>query len=229
MGYIQQMEKSKPYKMYQTFKMCQSLKHTCGQQIFATLIPLVLALLYKLLRKGQKISDENGNGLKIKHSQNQKLYSPPIKFSHILMLNSKLFQHVMHPSMAQVQYYHTRCQLVPRDQLLLPQGHCRKRRKTSQIKRESLACIFGVKRFHSYMYILGHHFIPVTDHKPLITLFNEEKPIPTQAAPRILRWALTLAAYEYTNCRALQYRWIEQQECGEYASIIMRIIGYCMH
>ncbi len=66
----------------------------------------------------------------------------------------------------------------------------------SQIENESLACAFGVKRFHSY--IFGHIFELVTDHKPLITIFNERKPIPTQAAPRILRWALTLATYEYT-------------------------------
>lgn len=66
----------------------------------------------------------------------------------------------------------------------------------SQIEKESLACVFGVKRFLAY--IFGHHFTLVTDHKPLITLFNESKAIPTQVSPRILRWALTLATYEYT-------------------------------
>lgn len=69
-------------------------------------------------------------------------------------------------------------------------------RNYSQIEKESLACIFGVKRFHAY--IFGHHFTLVTDHKPLITLFNESKAIPTQVSPRIVRWALTLATYEYT-------------------------------
>lgn len=38
----------------------------------------------------------------------------------------------------------------------------------------------------------------MTDHKPLISLLNEKRQIPAQAAPRIMRWALTLAAYEYT-------------------------------
>ena len=35
------------------------------------------------------------------------------------------------------------------------------------------------------------------DHKPLLTLFNEEKQIPQQASNRIQHWAWKLAAYEY--------------------------------
>ena len=69
-------------------------------------------------------------------------------------------------------------------------------RNYSQIEREGLACVFGVKKFHSY--IFGHPFTLITDHKPLITLFNEHRAIPTHAAARIQRWALTLAMYEYT-------------------------------
>ena len=73
-------------------------------------------------------------------------------------------------------------------------------RRYSQIEKEGLACVFGVKRFHAYLF--GHHFTLQTDHKPLMTLFNESKEIPTQASGRIRRWALTLAAYEYTlACR----------------------------
>ena len=54
----------------------------------------------------------------------------------------------------------------------------------------------GVQRFRSYL--LGHHFVLQTDHKPLLTLFNENKLIPQQAACRIQRWAWILASYEYT-------------------------------
>ena len=66
----------------------------------------------------------------------------------------------------------------------------------SQIEKEALSCVFGIQRFHSYLY--GHHFVLQTDHKPLLTLFNERKCVPPQASGQIQRWALKLAAYEYT-------------------------------
>ena len=65
-----------------------------------------------------------------------------------------------------------------------------------QIEKEALACVVGVTRFRSFLY--GHRFILQTDHKPLLSLFNENKSIPQQAANRIQRWALTLSSYEYT-------------------------------
>jgi len=68
-------------------------------------------------------------------------------------------------------------------------------KKYSQIEKEGLACVFGVKKFHSYLY--GHPFTLITDHKPLQTLFSESRAIPLQASSRIQRWALTLATYEY--------------------------------
>ena len=66
----------------------------------------------------------------------------------------------------------------------------------SQTEKKGLACVFGVKRFHSYLY--GHSFMLITDHKPLLSLFNAQKAIPPQASARIQRWALTLAMYDYT-------------------------------
>ena len=65
-------------------------------------------------------------------------------------------------------------------------------RKYSQM---ALACVVGVTRFHSYLY--GHHFTLQTDHKPLLSLLNQNKPIPQQAANRIQRWVWTLASYQY--------------------------------
>lgn len=65
----------------------------------------------------------------------------------------------------------------------------------AQIEREGLACIFGVKRFHSYLY--GHKFELVTDHKPLLSLFEEKRSISPQASGRIQRWALLLNMYQY--------------------------------
>ena len=58
-----------------------------------------------------------------------------------------------------------------------------------------MAYVVGVTQFHSYLY--GHHFILQMNHKPLLTLFNEEKQIPQQATNRIQRWGWKLAAYEY--------------------------------
>ena len=68
-------------------------------------------------------------------------------------------------------------------------------KKYSQIEKEALACVHGVKRFHSYLF--GHSFILQTDHEPLRTLFNHSKTLPPQTSARIQRWALTLASYEY--------------------------------
>ena len=69
-------------------------------------------------------------------------------------------------------------------------------RNYSQLEKEGLACIFGVKKFHSYLF--GHPFELVTDHKPLLTLLNEHKATSPQVSARIRRWSLILAAYEYT-------------------------------
>ena len=65
----------------------------------------------------------------------------------------------------------------------------------SQLEKEALALIFGTKRFHNYLY--GRSFTLYTDHKPLKSLLNESKAVPTLASARIQRWALTLAAYQY--------------------------------
>ena len=66
----------------------------------------------------------------------------------------------------------------------------------SQLEKEGLACVFGVKKFHSYLF--RHPFKLVTDHKPLLTLLSEYKAISPQASARVRRWSLVLSAYEYT-------------------------------
>ena len=68
-------------------------------------------------------------------------------------------------------------------------------RRYSQLEREGLAIVFGVKKFHNYLY--GRHFTIESDHQPLSHLFSETKGIPAMASARIQRWALTLAAYQY--------------------------------
>ena len=64
----------------------------------------------------------------------------------------------------------------------------------SQLEKEGLACVFGVKKFHDYVF--GRHFELVTDHKPLLGLIKEDRATPTQASARIKRWSLFLSNYE---------------------------------
>ena len=68
-------------------------------------------------------------------------------------------------------------------------------KKYAQIEKEALAIIFGVKRFHNYLY--GRHFSICTDHKPLTRIFGPKYNIPTLAAARMTRWALLLSGYNF--------------------------------
>ncbi len=65
----------------------------------------------------------------------------------------------------------------------------------SQLEKEGLALIFGVRKFYSYIY--GRRFTLVTDHKPLVTILGPKQGIPTLAAARLQRWALILSAHQY--------------------------------
>ncbi|XP_046962205.1 uncharacterized protein K02A2.6-like [Vanessa cardui] len=68
-------------------------------------------------------------------------------------------------------------------------------RRYGQIDKEALAIIFGLSKFNEYS--AGRQFSIITDHKPLVGLFNPDKPIPEQISPRMLRWSLKLSCYQY--------------------------------
>ena len=68
-------------------------------------------------------------------------------------------------------------------------------KKFSQIEKEALSLIVGIRKFHKYIY--GRHFTLVTDHRPLTALFGPKKGVPALAAGQLQRWALFLSLYDY--------------------------------
>lgn len=68
-------------------------------------------------------------------------------------------------------------------------------RNYSQIHKEALAIIYGLKKFYQYVY--GRKFILVTDHRPLRAMFGPGKATPALAANRLSRWAMMLNQFDY--------------------------------
>ena len=78
-------------------------------------------------------------------------------------------------------------------------------RSYAQIEKEALSIVFGVKKFHQYLY--WRKFLLFTDHKPLTTLLGPKSGILTLAAARLQRWALLPAECQYN----IEYRSTEKQ------------------
>ena len=68
-------------------------------------------------------------------------------------------------------------------------------RNYSQIDRETLGIVWGVKRFNTYLY--GRRFTLLTDHRPLMSIFHPEKGISVTTTASMQRYALFLSGYNY--------------------------------
>ena len=71
-------------------------------------------------------------------------------------------------------------------------------RNYSQFEREALSIMFGVRKFHNYIW--GTPFTIITDHKPLLGVFGPDKPIPNMASSQMVRWTLSLQGYTDELC-----------------------------
>lgn len=67
--------------------------------------------------------------------------------------------------------------------------------KYSQIDKEALAIIFGIKKF--YQYLQGSKFTLITDHRPLTQIFSPTKSLPMFTASRMQHYALFLQGFNY--------------------------------
>jgi len=69
-------------------------------------------------------------------------------------------------------------------------------KRYGQIDKEALAIMFGLKRFNLYLY--GRNFTILTVYKLLERIFGPKTAIPSLAAMRLQRWAIILAAFNYS-------------------------------
>ena len=65
----------------------------------------------------------------------------------------------------------------------------------AHLDNEGLAIVYGVKKFHQYLY--DRKFTITSDHKPLEHIFSSTSLTQSLASAHIQRWVLTLSAYDY--------------------------------
>ena len=84
----------------------------------------------------------------------------------------------------------------------------------AQLDKEALAIVFGVTKFHVYLY--GHSFTIYSDHKPLQYLFNPSKAISAMASARVQHghyFSVHTSTQSLTN---QDLRWLMQMSLVDY-------------
>lgn len=79
----------------------------------------------------------------------------------------------------------------------------------SQTEREMLAVVWGIEHYHLYLY--GAKFQAITDHKPLLRIFEKQTPM----SARIERWRLRLMPY---NCKLVYKPGKDEENPADYLS-----------
>ena len=67
--------------------------------------------------------------------------------------------------------------------------------RCAKIVKEALALILEVQEF--YEPLRGQKFTLLTDHKPLLTIFNPNKDIPTTIVNHLQHWAICLMGFTF--------------------------------
>lgn len=70
----------------------------------------------------------------------------------------------------------------------------------SQIDKEAVGIVFGIKHFQMYLY--GRHFSLINDHKPLVSIFYPHKCIPLITTASLQRYTVFLSGLDYS----IEYR-----------------------
>lgn len=55
--------------------------------------------------------------------------------------------------------------------------------------------MFGIKKFHKYLFVLK--FVLITDDEHFKFIIGQNKGIPVSVAARITRWVITFSGYHY--------------------------------
>ena len=96
-----------------------------------------------------------------------------------------------------------------------------------QLEREGLAIVYGLVKFHKYIY--GRKFTIITDNKPISKILGPKEGIPSLAAARLQRWSMILMAHQYElqfrssqqhgNCDGLSRFPVDNDELGTECSV----------